>query len=426
MSMSGRPPEDAEPDEGRDVLPAGAQNAGGNADRNDGKPAVAYRIDLLDSLAEVAPEQWDRLARPAGMIASHAFLHGLETTGCVGPGTGWTPRHLLLWRGARDGGEDTLAGAVPLYLKDHSYGEYVFDWAWAEAYERHGLAYYPKWLSAIPFTPIGGPRLLAADDDARRALAQALLELARQSRLSSLHVLLPDDADAAALADAGCMLRQGVQFHWRNDGWRSFDDFLASLSQPKRKKIRAERRKVRDAGVRVTVRAGADIAPEHWDFFDACYRNTYREHHGTPYLSRAFFSHLAARMPAHCVMALAENDAGRLIAASLLWRDEAGGASRLYGRYWGALRHVPCLHFELAYYAPIEWAIGQGIQIIEGGAQGEHKLARGFLPEATRSAHWLAHPAFAHAVEDFLARERPGMDAYLDELREHSPFRESP
>jgi len=411
------------------------------------------RLQVVESLGEVDAAAWDALARPAGVLLGHRFLRALETTGCVGDGTGWAPRHLLLWdegggvtrRSGTDTGSDVdvgidagdsdgrddghdgasarLIGAAPLYLKSHSYGEYVFDWAWADAYERHGLRYYPKWLCAVPFTPVGGARLLAAGDGARAALAQALVALAGESGLSSLHVLFPPEAEARLLADAGCMLRTGTQFHWRNAGWRDFDGFLAGLSQPKRKKIRAERRKVREAGASVRVLAGADIRPEHWRFFHACYRNTYSEHLSTPYLNLAFFETLGAQLAEHCVMALAEDAEGPM-AASLLLRDRtADGGHRLYGRYWGALRTVPCLHFELAYYAPIEWAIAHGVDVIEGGAQGEHKLARGFLPVATRSAHWLAHPAFADAVQDFLRREAAGVDAYLDELSEHTPFR---
>lgn len=379
------------------------------------------RLQLAGSLGEVDALAWDALARPAGVLLSHRFLHSLETSGCVGPGTGWEPRHLLLWDDGTTAGK-RLVGAAPLYLKSHSYGEYVFDWAWADAYHRHGLRYYPKWLCAVPFTPVGGVRLLAASDAARAALAQSLVSLAAESGLSSLHVLFPQEEDARLLAQAGCMIRTGTQFHWHNRGWRDFDDFLASLSQPKRKKIRAERRKVREAGVRVRVMTGTDITAHHWRFFDACYRNTYREHYSTPYLNLAFFLSLGEHLADHCVMAWAEDEQGPM-AASLLLLDRTGGQARLYGRYWGALRTVPCLHFELAYYAPMEWAIAHGVSVIEGGAQGEHKLARGFLPVATRSAHWLAHPAFADALQQFLQHEAAGVDAYMDELAEHSPFR---
>ncbi|MEI2418109.1 GNAT family N-acetyltransferase [Orrella sp. JC864] len=379
---------------------------------------TAYRLELAGTLDQVRPEEWDALAAPAGCLLSHAFLHGLEATGCVGEEQGWIPRHALL----REAASGALAGAAPLYLKTHSYGEYVFDWAWADAYARHGLRYYPKWLCAVPFTPVGGMRLLAREDAARQHLAQALAQLAGDSGASSMHVLFPTEAEARCLRRAGFMVRAGTQFHWRNAGWRDFDEFLDSLSQPKRKKIRAERRKVEQAGVRVRVLQGADIGEQDWRFFYRCYANTYLQRAQEPYLRPAFFLHLGQQLPAHCVMAQALLD-GQPVAASLLLRDAPGGEPRLYGRYWGALAEISCLHFELCYYTPIEWAIGQGIRVFEGGAQGEHKLARGLMPVATRSAHWLAHPAFAQAVEDFLRREAAGLDAYMDELNEHTPYR---
>ena len=373
---------------------------------------INYRTRLVANVADVTPAQWDALLpeNPPPFVR-HAFLQALETTGCVGPGTGWTPCHLTLWDG------DTLAGAVPLYRKSHSWGEYVFDWAWADAYERNGLRYFPKLLSAIPFTPVAGPRLLAADEVARAALAGALLAHARSARVSSLHVLFASAPENAALAQTGFMIRQGVQFHWQNGGYRHFDDFLAALSQPKRKKIRAERRKVAEQGVRLHRLIGTDISESDWDFFYRCYEATYAAHGSTPYLTRSFFSVLAAAMPQALVMVRAERDA-RPVASSLLMRD----ATRLYGRYWGAIEPIACLHFECAYYQAIETAIETGIAIIEGGAQGEHKMARGFLPVATRSAHWLREPAFADAVERFLAREGSMVSAYLDELTERSPF----
>jgi len=379
---------------------------------------MAYTARVAESLSAVDAGAWDALAGPAGMLLGHAFLHGLEHTGCVGADSGWLPRHLLLFE---DDGAQPV-GAVPLYLKSHSYGEYVFDWAWADAYARHGLDYYPKWLGAVPFTPISGPRLLAGTDERRAALAQALVQAARQSGLSSLHVLFPTPADADILRDAGCMLRQGTQFHWLNAGWRDFDHFLSDLSQPKRKKIRAERRKVREAGIAVRMLAGGQIGEAHWRFFHRCYRQTYREHMSSPYLNLAFFLYLGERLTRHCVMALAERD-GAPIAASLLLLDETDGRTRLYGRYWGALELVPCLHFEVAYYTPIEWAIARGVQVVEGGAQGEHKLARGFVPVRTQSAHWLAHPAFADALGHFLNRETAGVEAYEEALHAHAPFR---
>ena len=372
-----------------------------------------YRTRLLAGIDEVDAAQWDALLPPdPPPFVRHAFLGALEATGCEGPGTGWTPCHLALF--SPDG---RLAGATPLYRKTHSWGEYVFDWAWADAYERHGLRYFPKLLGAIPFTPVTGPRLLGRDAPARQAVAEALMAHARGSRLSSLHVLFPDEAEAALLAQAGCLVRQAVQFHWHNHGYRCFDDFLAALSQPKRKKIRAERRKVAEQGITLRRLTGAAITDAHWRFFDRCYQSTYQAHGSSPYLNLAFFQTLGRLMPEALVMAVAER-AGEPIAASLLMRSR----DRLYGRYWGAVAPAPFLHFECAYYQAIEAAIELGIGVIEGGAQGEHKMARGFLPVATRSAHWLREPAFADAVERFLAREGSMVDAYLDELNERSPF----
>jgi len=377
-----------------------------------------YRMRVVDGLTAVAASDWNSLAAAAGggqaqPFLRHEFLHGLEAAACVGGGTGWLPRHLLL-----EDAEGRLRAAVPLYLKSHSYGEYVFDWAWADAYRRHGRRYYPKLLSAVPFTPVTGPRLLAADAPAREAAARALLKLAADSGLSSLHVLFPTETEATLLAGQGTMQRRGVQFHWRNDGWSDFEGFLAALSQPKRKKIRAERRKVASAGLSIERLAGDAIGPQDWAFFVRCYENTYAEHGATPYLNLAFFERLGALMPGHLVLVIAR-DGARPIACSLLVVDEA----RVYGRYWGALEHVPCLHFELCYYQAIELAIERGLAVIEGGAQGEHKMARGFEPVAIRSAHWLAEPAFADAVERFLDREGGMVGAWLDELEERSPFR---
>ena len=337
--------------------------------------------------------------------------------------TGWKPQHLLLWdtHGAPtvDSTTATLVAAVPLYAKGHSYGEFVFDWAWADAYQRHGLQYYPKWLAAVPFTPVPGPRLLTSDTH-RAAAAQALLQWAKESKLSSLHVLYTNEADTAALCAAGCMPRKHTQFHWFNRGWADFDTFLTSLTQPKRKKIRAERRKVKETGVTTQVFTGAELTSEHWDIFYRCYANTYHQRGNPPYLTPAFFDAVGTTLSEHCVIALAYQDE-QAIAASLLWLDATNGQRRLYGRYWGALKHIDCLHFELAYYTPLEWALQHDIAVIEGGAQGEHKLARGFEPVQTQSAHWLAHPAFADAVERFLEQERTGIERYMQGL--NSPFR---
>ncbi len=378
-----------------------------------------YRTQVLDDLAGISADDWNALAA-AGAGRAHAqpflrheFLRALELAGCVGEATGWAARHLLL----RDA-SGALAAAVPAYLKLHSYGEYVFDWAWADAYRRNGLRYYPKLLSAIPFTPVPGTRLAARDATSLHAAARALLGYARSCGLSSLHVLFPRAAEADALRDAGLMLRHGVQFHWRNAGYADFEAFLATLAQPKRKKIRAERRKVADAGVRLRRLHGRDIGAAHWAFFARCYRATYAAHQSTPYLNLEFFERIGAALPQHLVLVLAERG-GRPVASSLLVHDD----ERLYGRYWGAIEPVPCLHFEACYYQAIEAAIELGLRFVEGGAGGEHKVSRGFEPVPTVSAHWLAEPAFAQAVERFLQREGAAVDTYLDELRERLPYR---
>lgn len=374
---------------------------------------VAASIDTIDAA------QWNALRPRPLPFLDHRFLSALESSRSVGRGTGWMPMHLVL---EKDG---QLVGACPCYRKTHSYGEYVFDWAWANAYERHGLPYYPKGLVGVPFTPVPGARLLARDPQALRVLASALPAVARQMEWSSMHVLFPDsDDEALALTEAGFLERQGVQFHWHNPGFGTFDDYLASLIQSKRKKVRAERRKVAQAGVTVRAIAGGDLGPQDWDFFYRCYAQTYAEHHSTPYLARAFFDTVGHAMPEHIVMFVAERADGaarRPIAASLLFHDDEA----IYGRHWGAVEHVPLLHFETSYYAPIEWAIARGMKRFEGGAQGEHKMARGFLPAPTRSLHWLAHPAFNDAVAEFLERETAGVDAYIDELNDRSPMRRS-
>jgi len=366
---------------------------------------------LLSSLDQVPARDWNALAGSQASL-SHAYLHTLEATGCANAETGWTPRHATLWR------DGTPLAALPLYAKQHSYGEYVFDWAWADAYRRHGLDYYPKWLSAVPFTPIPGARLLGQSADSRQQLLAATLEMARQSRLSSLHLLFPTEEEAAWMRDAGLLIRHGVQFHWRNAGYRDFDDFLASLNHDKRKKIRQERRRAGEHGLALRWLDGRMANAEDWAFFYRCYATTYALHRSTPYLSPAFFTRLADSQPSQVRLLLAERNGERVAGAFFLCDEEA-----LYGRYWGATEHLPFLHFELCYYQAIEYAIGQGLSRFEGGAQGEHKLARGLEPVPTRSAHWIADPRFRNAVDRFLAQETEGMRFYLDELSERTPFR---
>jgi predicted N-acyltransferase len=379
-----------------------------------------YRTRIISSLTEIGAPAWDELLAlqsNASPFLSYAFLHALHESGSASKTTGWEPEYLTLWQGTSSA--PVLAAALPLYRKHHSYGEYVFDWAWAEAYERHGLSYYPKLLSAIPFTPVSGSRLLARDASARQALVAALEQLQGTAQASSTHILFPPAEEAQTLAQAGFMLRSGVQFHWHNQGYGDFNEFLSTLERKKRKNILAERRKVQEAEVSFRQLRGSEASEADWRLFHRCYRHTYAAHHSTPYLNLDFFLRIAASMPQHLLLTIASR-AGKAIACSLVVYD----ADSLYGRYWGALEDVACLHFETAYYQPLEFCIEQKIAWFEGGAQGEHKMARGFLPQKTWSAHWLAHPAFADAVEHFLERESGGIDDYLSELDDRNPFRQ--
>jgi len=368
-------------------------------------------IEVVESLSGIAASEWNRLAG-GNPFLSHEFLSALHETGCASSASGWTPQYLLL---KRNGG---LAGAMPLYLKAHSYGEYVFDWAWADAYYRHGIAYYPKLVSAVPFTPVTGTRLLATTDEDRDRLIAAALELARKLGVSSLHCLFPVRGEAQRMCAHGMMPRYTVQFHWTNHGYGSFGEFLAGFSHDKRKKVKQERRKVSAAGIHFTWLEGDEIRERDWAFFNRCYRQTYREHRSSPYLNLEFFCRIGRTLPRHTVMIVAERG-GAPIAASLNIRD----ANRLCGRYWGAMEHHPVLHFETCYYQGIEYCIARGIATFEGGSRGEHKLARGLLPVETCSAHWLVHPEFASAIEQFLARETRGTADYVDELNERGPFK---
>jgi len=381
-----------------------------------------YVTRVSQTLADIGMSRWDdllaRQPEPSPFLRA-AYLDALHASGSAVDETGWTPQYLTLWQG------DDLVAACPLYLKRHSYGEYVFDWSWAQAHEQHGIRYYPKGLVAVPFTPVPGPRLLARDDQARAALVRALVAQVRDWRLSSLHLLFLTPQDVAACEDAGLMLRHTVQFHWQNQGpdgrpWTDFDRFLASLQQEKRKKIRQERRKVQEAGVSFRHAEGEAITAADWDFFHRCYQQTYYEHGNAPYLQPGFFDRMQRDMAANWLLFIAERD-GQPIASSLIGIDRAQGVA--YGRYWGALERVDCLHFEACYYQPLAWCMAQGFRRFEGGAQGEHKMARALLPVRTTSAHWLAHPAFADAVDRFLDREGQGIDQYLDHLQARSPLR---
>ena len=372
---------------------------------------------LASSIASVAAEEWDACAGAENPFVSHAFLKALEDSGSVGEGTGWRPLHLLL----EDAG-GRLIGTMPLYLKSHSWGEYVFDQSWADAWERAGGRYYPKLQASVPFTPVPGPRLLVrpgADAGARRALlAKALAAAATQLEVSSAHVTFAQAEDIAALSAAGYLLRKGVQFHWQNQGYRSFEEFLANLSSRKRKTIRKERAAVAEAGITLRALPGTEITSRHWDVFFRFYISTSDRKWGSPYLNRKFFELLGARLGEKVVLILAEKN-GRPVAGALNLK----GADTLYGRNWGASVDVPFLHFEACYYQAIEYAIGHGLARVEAGAQGPHKIQRGYLPVETASAHWIADAGFRKAVADFLRRERSAITHEIAALNEMSPYR---
>jgi len=416
------------------------------------KTSDDYVIGVLDSPLAVDAAAWNRLllaqSQPTPFMR-HEFLSALHTNGCATSATGWTPRFFLLERNGE------LVAACVLYVKAHSEGEFVFDWGWARAYHQHGLRYHPKAVCAVPFIPVPGSRLLARSTPDRARLVRHLLDWCEANQLTGLHALFASDEDVVAFQAAGMLLRHTVQFHWTNTlpGYASFDDFLASLSQEKRKKIRQERRKVADAGVTFKVLQGREIGQADWDFFYHCYERTYLEHGNPPYFNRAFYASMAVDMPEDWVLFIAEQH-GQPIASSLLAINascvratdqndskllaksgsEVGGDATVptgsgvtehvaYGRYWGALKRVDCLHFEACYYQPLQWCIEHGYQRFEGGAQGEHKLARALLPVTTTSAHWLAHPQFFAAVDNFLTQERVGISQYVDELESRSPFK---
>ena len=368
-------------------------------------------LHLADSYGDLNPAEWDALAADTGLFMQRQWLSALHDNGCATATTGWQPLPLWLEQQGR------LQGLAPAWLKSHSRGEYVFDWAWAEAWQRAGLDYYPKLLLASPFTPVTGQRLLG-QGDARQVLIQGLQQVVADYRLSSAHVLFPAPDELVLLQEAGWLPRHDVQFHWLNQGYADFDAFLAELAQSKRKKIRQERRKVRDAGITVQTLCADEITDQHWQFFERCYRQTYLEHRSSPYLNLGFFRQVGQMLSKHCVLFMAYR-AGQPIAANWCLRD----GTNLYGRYWGALEQVDCLHFELCYYSGIEYAISHGLRCFEGGAQGEHKLARGFLPTITSSAHWIADPRFRTAIAGWLARERDAIHDYRETLFLHAAYK---
>jgi len=372
---------------------------------------------IAGSAAEIGPAAWNACANPGGAPDPHPFTRyeffaACEGSGSAVPETGWLPCHLVI---EEDG---VTRGLLPMYLKDHSRGEYVFDHAWAEAFQRAGGRYFPKLQAGVPFTPVTGRRLLAATEETRNALLAAGAAAVGQLGASSLHITFLTEAEWNAAGALGYLRRTDRQFHWENRGYGSFDDFLAALSSSKRKNLRKERAAVFAEGVDFEWLSGADIGEAHWDIFFEFYMDTGGRKWGTPYLTRAFFSLVGESMGTQVVLILARRN-GRYIAGALNFRGEG----TLYGRNWGCTEHIPFLHFETCYYQAIEYAIAHGLPRVEAGAQGEHKLLRGYMPAATYSAHWIAHPGLRRAVADYLEGEREAIAEHIEALAEHGPFR---
>ncbi len=376
------------------------------------------RMETAHSLESVPAADWNRLNPGGNPFLRHEFLVALERHGAVGEAYGWLPVYFLLRADGR------LRAAAPCYIKSNSYGEFVFDWAWAEAYARSGLAYYPKLVAAVPYSPVTGPRLLidpaheAERDAITRRFGEALRGFAEERELSGVHWLFPPEAEAARLEEAGFMLRLGCQFHWHNAGYRDFDDYLAEFTAAKRKKIKRERRRAAEQAVSFEILDGHAAGEEHWRLFHHYYAATFDRKGGLPTLSPGFFAEIARSMPEAVVLVLARH-AGEYVAAAFNLRDDTS----LYGRHWGCDRYFHSLHFETCYYQGLDYCIRHGLSRFEPGAQGEHKVARGFLPTPTWSAHWLREPAFREPVADFLRRERAGVRHYMESLREGAPFR---
>jgi len=381
-------------------------------------------IRVVDSLEGIAPAAWDACALPpdadGNPFVSHAFLIALERSKSVGRRSGWMPQYLLA-----ETADGALLGAMPLYVKSHSYGEYVFDHGWADAFERAGGNYYPKLQVAVPFTPAPGPRLLvrrgATESAVAEALCEALIEVTASNDFSSAHVTFCSEPEWVRLAKHGFLRRLGQQYHWHNDGYQSFDDFLSALNSRKRKSIRKEREAVLKSGLTLRALSGQEIERRHWDAFFAFYMDTGSRKWGQPYLTRAFFDEIGRTMPESIVLVMAETADGALVAGALNLR----GRDALYGRNWGCVEDYRFLHFEACYYQAIDYAIAHGLKRVEAGAQGEHKIQRGYLPVPVYSAHWIADPAFRRAVEDYLARERPAVESQIADLATFSPFRRS-
>ncbi len=376
----------------------------------------AVRLKIVERIDDIDREAWNALGVAPYPFLRHEFLAALETEGCLGERFGWLPRHLTLWD--RD---DRLIGAAPLYLKFNSYGEFVFDWAWADAYERNGLRYYPKLVGASPYTPATGPKLLAhpaAPQETRSLLVAAGLELAQQTGVSSLHWLFTTPQETDILEQAGLLRRIDCQFHWENRAYADFEAFLSSLTSAKRKNIRRERRRVDEAGVSFRLLDGHSAARNDWEVFHGLYESTFHRRGGLPTLSLDFFCSIAQSMPESVLLIMADHG-GKAVAAAFC----LVGTETLYGRHWGCNEFFDNLHFEACYYQGLDFCIRNGLARFEPGAQGEHKLARGFLPAMTQSAHWLADERFGTAIARHLAHERAGMRDYITEMQSHSPYR---
>lgn len=372
------------------------------------------RIEVHDGIAEFKPEDWNRLAGDRYPFISHEFLAAAETSGCVAEMTGWIPRHI--------GGYDVhgkLVAAMPLYEKSHSWGEFVFDWSWAQAYQRAGLAYYPKLVAAAPFTPAPARRLLTKDPESAAQLLEYALKFANAEQYSSLHILFPLDDELPLLEKAGLKLRKDCQFHWHNQNYRTFDDFLAAFSAAKRKKVRRDRRRVAEQGIRYRWLDGHQMDFAVWSDVYRLISYTFLQRGSMPYFSLDFFLEVSKQLPNNILVVLAEKN-HQTVAAAVFYRS----AEALYGRYWGCDAEVNALHFETCYYQGIDYCITHGLQRFEPGTQGEHKISRGFTPVTTWSAHWLEHPEFFSAIERYLDEEHRHIDRYIDAVHQHSPFKD--
>ncbi len=373
------------------------------------------KVTVNNSMSDIARDDWNRVAGNDYPFLRHEFLQLAEQTGCVSADAGWSPRHLTISDGTR------LRAAMPLYEKSHSWGEFVFDWAWANAYEQAGLEYYPKLVSAVPFTPAPSNRFLLADPDdadAANALLQAAIALATETECSSLHIQFPSEADLPFLKDAGLLIRKDCQFHWHNNDYSSFDDFLNTFTSAKRKKARRDRRRVRESGVNFRRLRGTEIDADTWSVVYRLISRTFMIRGSMPYYSEAFFRGLSDQIPGGVLVILAEIES-KPVAAAVFFESD----SRLYGRYWGSDGHYDSLHFETCYYQGIDYCIEAGKQVFEPGTQGEHKISRGFSPVSTWSAHWLAHPQFSNAIEEYLNEEGKHVDRYIDAVDSRTPYK---